>query len=108
MLAPTLILLALSLGLTSPLVAQPAYAFEAILFEPPAPEGRIDAPAVYDPQGGRLYIFGGSGAGLLNDLWAYSFEQAGWALLQPAGDPPPARLGHTMVFDAARRLRYVE
>ena len=90
-------------ALAIPAQAQPVYRFQAILFEPPAPSPRIDAPVVYDPADRRLYIFGGRGPGLRNDLWAYSLNQADWVELSPAGGPPDARLGHTMVFDPGRR-----
>ncbi len=90
-------------ALTIPAQSQPVYRFQPILFEPPAPSPRIDAPLVYDPVARRLYIFGGRGSGLRNDLWAYSLNQAGWVELSPAGGPPDARLGHTMVFDPVRR-----
>ena len=83
--------------------AQAQYQFQPILFEPPAPRERIDAPAVYDPGTHSLYVFGGNSNGLDNDLWAYSFDQAGWTELTPSGEVPAARLGHTMVFDPARR-----
>ena len=83
--------------------AQAKYRFEPILFEPPAPRERFDAPAVYDAATNRLFIFGGRSAAFDNDLWAYSFDQAGWVELAPSGDLPPARQGHTMVLDPARR-----
>ena len=73
------------LALAAPAAAQLTYDFEPILFEPPAPDGRIDAPLVYDPTDRRLYMFGGQAGGFLNDLWAYSFDQAAWTELQPGG-----------------------
>jgi uncharacterized protein (TIGR03437 family) len=82
--------------------AQP-FSYQPILFEPPAPTPRIDSPIVYVPASQTLYIFGGRGPGLRNDLWAYSFTQAAWTELSPAGQPPPPRLGHTMVLDTARQ-----
>ena len=91
------------LALAAPAAAQLTYDFEPILFEPPAPDGRIDAPLVYDPTDRRLYMFGGQAGGFLNDLWAYSFDQAAWTELQPGGGPPAGRRGHTMVFDGVRR-----
>ncbi len=86
-----------------PLWGQPSYRFEPIPFGPPAPQARTDGTAVYDPQGRRLYVFGGRAGTRRNDLWAYAFDRAGWVALRPAGAAPPARDGHTMVFDSARR-----
>lgn len=83
-------------------VAQPR--FEPILFEPPAPAGRLDSPPVYDPGTNRIYIFAGrSVSGSENDIWAYSFDQAAWMVFTPAGGPPPVRHGHTAVLDPVRR-----
>ena len=86
-----------------PLWGQPLYSFEPIAFGPPAPQARTDGTAVYDPQGRRLYVFAGRAGTRRNDLWAYAFDQAAWVALQPQGAAPPARDGHTMVFDSARR-----
>ncbi len=86
-----------------PLWGQPIYRFEPIPFGPPAPQARIDGTAVYDPQGRRLYVFGGRAGTRRNDLWAYAFDRAAWVALRPEGAAPPARDGHTMVFDSARR-----
>ena len=86
-----------------PLWGQPLYSFEPIAFGPPAPQARTDGTAVYDPQGRRLYVFAGRAGTRRNDLWAYAFDQAAWVALRPQGAAPPARDGHTMVFDSARR-----
>lgn len=70
----------------------------------PHPEPRVDGAIVYDSAEGRVLMFGGSAsAGVSNDLWSYSLAQRRWTELRPDGDKPPARLGHTAVFDTVRR-----
>lgn len=93
----------LAVLLVCPLRGQPIYRFEPLPFEQPAPQARTDGTAAYDPQGRRLYVFGGRAGTRRNDLWAYAFDRAAWTELQPAGAAPPARDGHTMVLDSARR-----
>ncbi len=38
-----------------------------------------------------------------NDTWAYDPAANTWTELHPAGDLPPARLCHAMVYDSATR-----
>jgi uncharacterized protein (TIGR03437 family) len=68
----------------------------------PAPEARIDGTIAYDPVARDLYLFGGDGARIKNDLWAYSIDRQQWREVT-ARNPPPARFGHTLIFDPARR-----
>ena len=93
----------LAILIACPLRGQPTYSFEPLPFGQPAPQARTDGTAVYDPQGRRLYVFGGRAGSRRNDLWAYSFDRAAWTELRPDGTLPPARDGHTMVLDSARR-----
>ena len=49
-------------------------------------------------------MFGGQDAASpRNDLWEYSFDRREWTELNPSGTLPPARFGHTTVFDPVRR-----
>jgi hypothetical protein len=49
-------------------------------------------------------MFGGRDAsGDRNDLWAYSVDRQQWTQLNPAGQPPNPRHGHTVTFDPLRR-----
>jgi len=64
---------------------------------------------VYDSATGKVILFGGrelvNGAstslGFLNDTWAYDPTANTWTNLNPSGDLPPARNGHSMVYDSA-------
>ncbi|MBY0507228.1 MAG: hypothetical protein K2X03_25155 [Bryobacteraceae bacterium] len=71
-----------------------------------APTGRVDGTIAYAPSLRRLYLFGGQDTETRNDLWAYSLDDRAWTRLNPSGALPPARLGHTLVWDA-RRSRLV-
>ncbi len=89
---------------TLSLGSAPRWAFVAI--PGPAPSARYQHAAVYDPVRDRMIVFGGDDGHLVNDVWALSL--AGpmiWTELIPAGAPPPARYGHSMIYDpAADRL----
>lgn len=68
------------------------------------PSARFDGTIAYDPEAGRIFLFGGSGAtGALNDLWVYSLAQRRWAELKPEGGLPRPRLGHTLLLDPVRK-----
>lgn len=67
------------------------------------PASRSDGTIVYDPSGRQIFMFGGLGPSARADLWAYSFDQNQWREIQPSGSKPPARFGHTLVFDPVRR-----
>jgi hypothetical protein len=67
----------------------------------PAP--RRDHSLVADGSGERLYLFGGHGAGQdLDDLWEFDVAASEWTRLQPPGDHPAARFGHSAAFDVHR------
>ena len=66
--------------------------------EPPSGPGSM----VCDPASGKVILFGGVGNnGYLNDTWAYDPTANTWTNLNPSGDLPPARNGHSMVYDSA-------
>jgi uncharacterized protein (TIGR03437 family) len=49
-------------------------------------------------------MFGGLDAsGDRNDLWAYSVDNQQWAQINPSGQAPNPRHGHTVTFDPVRR-----
>jgi uncharacterized protein (TIGR03437 family) len=68
------------------------------------PSPRIDAPVAYDSGSREIFLFGGLDAsGDRNDLWAYSVDNQQWTQLQPAGQAPDPRHGHTVTLDPIRR-----
>ena len=67
-----------------------------------APSGRVDGTIAYDPATRQIYLFGGQANDFLNDLWVYSMDQKNWSPLNVSGTLPPARLGHTLLWDAKR------
>ncbi|MEO5923831.1 MAG: kelch repeat-containing protein [Bryobacteraceae bacterium] len=67
----------------------------------PAP--RVDGAITYDPVDQQVLLFGGRDGISRSDLWSYSLLQKRWVEIQSSGAPPPARFGHTVVFDARRR-----
>jgi hypothetical protein len=68
------------------------------------PSPRIDAPVTYDSVSKQVFMFGGLDAsGDRNDLWAYSIDNHQWIQLQPAGQAPDPRHGHTVTLDPVRR-----
>lgn len=93
---------ALPLALALSADAQPL-SYTLLESEGPKPAGRVDGTIAYDPASRRVFLFGGSAGTEKNDLWVYSFGDRRWTELQPEGERPPARLGHTTIFDAARR-----
>ena len=66
------------------------------------PSARFDGPIAYEPSGGQIFLFGGRDTLPRNDLWAYSIADRRWTEIQPSGTLPPARSGHTLIFDAGR------
>lgn len=71
-----------------------------------APAGRVDGTIAYDPATRQIFLFGGQANEFLNDLWVYSMDQRSWSRVNVSGTLPPARLGHTLLWDA-RRSRLV-
>jgi N-acetylneuraminic acid mutarotase len=65
-----------------------------------SPSPRVFQAMVYDARGRRVILFGGVvGMGELNDTWAYDPAANVWTELHPSGELPPARKGHTLIFD---------
>ena len=73
-----------------------------------APNARYGHTAVYDATNNRMTIFGGyynGGTNFLNDVWVLSNANgldsttSAWIRLFPTGGLPPARFGHTAVYD---------
>ncbi len=67
-----------------------------------SPSGRVDGTIAYDPATRQIYLFGGQANEFLNDLWVYSMDQKSWSQVSVSGTLPPARLGHTLLWDAKR------
>jgi hypothetical protein len=63
------------------------------------PPLRYGASLVYDPNGHRMILFGGFGAGYLNDVWALDVTTDVWTQLLPAGMPPAVRGYHSAIYD---------
>jgi hypothetical protein len=72
--------------------------------EGPRPPARWGGTAVYDPRGNRFLLFGGESDGRrFDDVWALSLgPMPAWMRLEPRGEGPAARVGHTAVYDPAR------
>ena len=68
------------------------------------PEGRESGTAIYDASHDRMIVFGGITCCIyLNDTWALSLSgNSAWTLLVPNVVPPPARYGHSAIYDPVR------
>ncbi len=72
------------------------------------PGVRHSHSAVWDAENGRMIVFGGVfESGVSNDLWAFTPETGQWLLLEPTGNPPTPRSGHTAVLDPPSGRMYV-
>jgi hypothetical protein len=72
------------------------------------PAARFGHNAVFDPQGGRMLIFGGqAGDAFLNDLWAFTSQDNTWAEITPAGPAPAPRQGAGAALDTEGGRLYV-
>ncbi|MCL4302969.1 MAG: PKD domain-containing protein [Anaerolineae bacterium] len=68
------------------------------------PISRTLAAMTYDPDNNRLLLFGGRSASgtLLADLWSFDLEIETWQELAAGAEGgPPARMAHTLTYDAA-------
>ena len=67
------------------------------------PPWRLEHTAIYDPNGDRMVVFGGSGSNYLNDLWVLTLSGTPiWERVTPFGGPPLARHGHSAIYDPLR------
>lgn len=79
------------------------------------PNLRQGPTAVYDAATNRMIVFGGNPNACIafsNDVWVLQNANGlggspTWTQLFPAGAPPPARAGHTAVYDAANNRMIV-
>lgn len=68
-----------------------------------SPSERVFHAMVYDPGSSRVILFGGWNEQTenLNDTWAFDPAANAWTELDPSGELPPSRRGHTLVYDPA-------
>src|SRR5947199_201558 len=57
-------------------------------------EGRVGAEMAYDPDIGKVVLFGGSGAGIYRDTWLYDGATSSWS----PGPPTPAGMSARVFF----------
>jgi hypothetical protein len=70
----------------------------------PSPEVRIYPSGIYDPLLRQMIVFGGRHATALDDTWSLSLTgPPRWSQFTPDGPAPPARFGHSAIFDPERR-----
>lgn len=63
------------------------------------PGAREDHTWTVDADGAVAYLFGGRSAGAASDeLWAFDLATDSWTIVQPAGEGPQARWGHTATW----------
>jgi hypothetical protein len=69
---------------------------------PPAPRARHTAS--YDSARDRVVVFGGADeSASMNDVWTLALPGSpSWSEILPTGTPPPARYGHTAIYDTPR------
>ncbi len=67
------------------------------------PQGRNSFSVIYDAARNRMVLFGGQDGAYYNDTWALLLEGTPhWLRLLPGGTLPPARMGHTAIYDPVR------
>ena len=68
------------------------------------PSPRIDTTLTHDPVSGQIFAFGGQDqTASSNALYTLSIATRRWTKLAPTGDLPPARFGHTTIYDPKRQ-----
>lgn len=73
-----------------------------------SPPARRDHSLTYNSDDGHVYLFGGRAGGTAsNDLWTFDLRTSTWTQLNVDGAVPPARFGHSAVYDGARGRRLV-
>ena len=81
----------------SPAPVAPAWIERSEITGGPSP--RQDHTWTVDQANQVAYLFGGNTAdGASNELWAFDMATGSWTLLNPGGDLPDPRFGHTSVF----------
>jgi len=64
------------------------------------PSARSGHTAIYDPVRDRMIVFGGSGGGFFNDVWAVNLAGLpAWSQLGTSGTPPTGRADATAIYD---------
>ncbi|MBA3778501.1 MAG: hypothetical protein H0X16_04230 [Chloroflexi bacterium] len=65
----------------------------------PAPAAREDHTWTVDAAGAAAYLYGGrDGSTPFGDLWRFTFEDGAWERLEPSGQQPDERFGHTATW----------
>ncbi len=64
----------------------------------PRPAPRMHYGRVFSSKRDQMLLFGGSGGGLLNDLWSFSAGPTSWEPLAISGDKPTARDRHESAY----------
>ncbi len=68
------------------------------------PGPRRDHSTTFNPNDGRVYVFGGRTAGTSNaELWTYDPAAAKWRQVGSAGPGPAPRFGHNAFYDGTRK-----
>lgn len=93
----------LLLGFPSARLSAQSLAYSLLRADGPLPSPRLDGTIAYDPSGRRLFLFAGQDSAPRNDLWVYTLAQRRWEELIVPGEKPPARFGHTLIFDPVRQ-----
>ena len=68
------------------------------------PPPRRHAAVAYDKKHDWMLVFGGTGGGLLNDVWAFDLELNEWLNLTPG---PPPRKDHAAIFDPRNNVMII-
>ena len=92
--------------IAAPLAAAADQPVWSVIADTPRRQGHT---LVYDDATGRLYAFGGeNGAGVFNTVFTIDPDGTReWHALVTQGTPPPARMAHIAVLDAANRRMVV-
>jgi len=75
--------------------------WEAVASSGTPPAGRYAHSCIHDPLRRRMIVFGGSDDIVhFNDTWSLALVgPPAWTRLDTDGEPPPARRGHTAIYD---------
>ena len=92
-------------SMASPLMAEKSLSVDGAWLPIPPPGGRREHVSVYDPERGRMIVFGGYGEKpfQLSDVWVLALEGSPtWQRLPTAGTPPPNAAGQAAIYDPVR------